>query len=130
MKIAVTYENENIFQHFGKTENFKIYETKENEMVNSEVLSTNGSGHSALVDFLKERNVDALICGGIGAGAQEALTNAGIKLYGGCSGNADEAVEQLLKGTLQFDSNVKCSHHEEEHAGTIHVCGRHGCGKH
>ena len=130
MKIAVAYDNENIFQHFGKTESFKIYETKEKAMIHSEVVSTNGFGHSALVDFLKERNVETLICGGIGAGAQDALNNAGIKLYGGCSGNADEAVEQLLNGTLQFDSNVKCSHHDGEHEGTIHICGRHGCGKH
>lgn len=130
MKIAVTYDNEKIFQHFGKTENFKIYETKENEIVYSEVVNTNGSGHSALVEFLTDRNVEALICGGIGAGAQEAISGAGIKLYGGCSGNADEAVTCLLNGTLQFNANVKCSHHEAEHEGAIHVCGRHGCGKH
>ena len=129
MKIAVTYENGQVFQHFGHTENFKIYEVLGKDIISSEVVSTNGSGHGALAGMLKEHNVAVLICGGIGGGAQAALAEAGIMLYGGVSGNADDAVKALLEGTLAFNPNVQCNHHGHEH-GEGHTCGNHGCGSH
>lgn len=132
MKIAVTYENGNVFQHFGHTKNFKIYDTENGQIKSSEVVDTNGSGHGALAGFLALNNVDTLICGGIGGGAQTALAEAGITLYGGVSGNADDAVNALLNGTLNFNPDVKCSHHEHEHGHEHgeHKCGEHGCGNH
>jgi len=129
MKIAVTYENGNIFQHFGHTEQFKIYEVENNAVIKSEVVDTNGSGHGALAGFLAQNGVNALICGGIGGGAQMALAEVGIKLYGGVQGNADEAVNALLTGSLGYNPEVKCDHHEHEHHGEGHTCGSHGCGK-
>lgn len=128
MKIAVTYENGEIFQHFGHTEQFKLYTVENGSITSSEVVSTNGSGHGALAVFLVEHNVDTLICGGIGGGAQNALAQAGIRLYGGASGSADEAVQALLAGTLGYNPNVHCSHHD--HEGEGHTCGEHGCGEH
>ena len=129
MKIAVTYENGQIFQHFGHTENFKIYDVLGKDIISSQVVSTNGSGHGALAGMLKEHNVAVLICGGIGGGAQAALAEAGIMLYGGVSGNADDSVKALLEGTLAFNPNVQCNHHGHEH-GEGHTCGNHGCGSH
>lgn len=138
MKVAVTYENGEIFQHFGHSEAFKLYEVEGNEVKASEVVNTNGSGHGALAGFLQERNVEVLICGGIGAGAQNALAQAGIKLYGGVSGSADDAA--LINGTLAYNPDVKCDHHGEGHHGEDHHkehgnCGGHGeghdsCGGH
>ncbi len=125
MRIAVTYENGNIFQHFGHTEEFKVYDVEENKVVSSQVLSTNGSGHGALAGILLALKADVLICGGIGGGAQIALAQAGIKLYGGVSGNADEAVQAFLNGKLDFNPNVQCNH---ELGGEGHTCGEHGCG--
>ena len=129
MKIAVTYENGQIFQHFGHTENFKIYEVLGKDIISSQVVSSGESGHGALAGMLKEHNVAVLICGGIGGGAQAALAEAGIMLYGGVSGNADDAVKALLEGTLAFNPNVQCNHHGHEH-GEGHTCGNHGCGSH
>lgn len=130
MKIAVTYANGEIFQHFGHTEQFKLYTVEGGKIVGEQVVGTNGSGHGALAGFLQSAGVDALICGGIGSGAQEALRNAGIQLYGGVSGKADEAVSALLGGTLGFDPNVHCDHHDHEHGGEGHACGEHGCHGH
>lgn len=129
MKIAVTYENGQIFQHFGHTSEFKIYNVEEGKVIGAEVVSTNGSGHGALASFLMSNGVDTLICGGIGGGAQMALAENGIKLYGGVNGSADEAVNALLAGNLGYNPNVHCSHHDHEHGGA-HSCGSHGCGKH
>ncbi len=126
MKIAVTYENGQIFQHFGHTEMFKIYEIEENKVTGTEVVDTNGSGHGALAGFLKEKGVDTLICGGIGGGAQNALAEMGIRLYGGVSGDADQAVEDLLAGRLEYNPNVMCSHHGEGHGEHHGSCGGHG----
>ena len=127
MKIAVTYENGQIFQHFGHTKAFKIYTVEDNKVVSADVVDTNGSGHGALAGMLRILGVDTLICGGIGGGAQTALKDAGIALYGGVSGDADTAVEENLAGTLMFNPNVKCSHHDHEHGEGGHTCGSHGC---
>lgn len=129
MRIAVTYENGTIFQHFGHTEQFKLYDVQEGNILSSQVVDTNGSGHGALAGVLSALGVDALICGGIGGGARTALEASGIKLYGGVSGQADEAVQALLAGKLEFNPDVMCSHHEEHHGGEHH-CGEHGCGEH
>lgn len=130
MRIAVTYENGQIFQHFGHTEEFKIYDVADGKIISSAVVSTMGNGHGALAGFLSVNKVDVLICGGIGGGAQTALAQAGIKLYGGVSGDADEAVNALLNGTLGYNPDVKCSHHSHEHNESAHSCGSHGCGNH
>ena len=128
MKIAVTYENQEVFQHFGHCEAFKIYEIADNAVVSSEVVGTGGDGHEALAGFLRRHGVDTLICGGIGGGARAALDAAGIQLYGGVSGDADQAVAALLDGKLDYDPNVVCNHHGEgHHEGS---CGEHHCGEH
>ena len=125
MRIAVTYENGEIFQHFGHTEEFKVYDVQDGKVVASEVVNTNGQGHGALAGVLTALKADVLICGGIGGGAQMALAAAGIKLYGGVSGSADAAVEALLAGNLDYNPAVKCNHH-----GEGHTCGENGCGGH
>ena len=127
MRVAVTYDNGQIFQHFGHTEEFKIYDISDGKIISSEVVDTNGSGHGALAGVLNALNADVLICGGIGGGAQAALAAAGIRLYGGVSGEADKAVEDFLNNQLEFNPNVRCSHHDEHH-GDEHTCGNHGCG--
>ena len=128
MKIAVTYENGQIFQHFGHTQYFKVYDVAEDGTITaSQVVDTNGQGHGALAGFLTNYNIEVLVCGGIGAGAQMALRQCGIQLFGGCSGDADEAVKALLAGKLVYNPNVQCNHHGEGHE---HNCGSHGCGTH
>ena len=128
MKIAVTYENGEIFQHFGHTETFKIYDVTDGKITGTQIVDTNGNGHGALAGFLVENGVDTLICGGIGGGAQNALAQVGIRLFGGVSGNADDAVNAFLSGNLGYDPDVHCNHHE--HHGEGHSCGNHGCGSH
>ena len=128
MRVAVTYENGEIFQHFGHTEQFKIYDIEDGKIIASAVVDTNGSGHGALAGVLHALQADALICGGIGGGAQMALAQAGIRLYGGVSGSADAAAQALAEGKLSFNPDVHCDHHD--HHGEGHTCGSHGCGSH
>lgn len=130
MRIAVTYENGQIFQHFGRTEQFKIYDVEDGTVTASRVIGTDGNGHGALAGFLQAQGVETLICGGIGGGAQSALASAGISLYGGASGSADEAVQALLAGHLRYDPNVHCDHHGAHHHHGDHNCGNHTCGTH
>lgn len=126
MRIAVTYDNGEIFQHFGHTEQFKLYDVENGEIKSEQIVATNGSGHGALAGFLHSAQADALICGGIGMGAQMALEEAGIKLYGGVQGSADEAAKALAAGTLNYDPNARCDHHEH-HDGD---CGHDHCADH
>ena len=130
MRIAVTYENGQIFQHFGHTVQFKIYDVADGQIVRADVIDTNGSGHGALAGFLMQLGVDALICGGIGGGAQMALAEVGIRLFGGVSGDADAAVNALITGNLGYNPNVHCDHHDHAHGEGEHNCGNHGCGNH
>ncbi len=115
MKIAVTYKDGEVFQHFGQSEYFKLYQIEEGQVAESRIESTNGNGHSALVDFLKEKEVDALICGGIGGGAKNGLRENGITLYPGVTGDADDQVKLLLLNQLNYDADTQCSHHAQEH---------------
>ena len=121
MKIAVTYDNGNIFQHFGRTESFKVYEIEDNKVISSEVIGSNGVGHGALAGLLSGQSVDVLICGGIGVGAQAALQEAGVELCAGAEGDADQAVEAYLKGEL-ISTGANCDHHHHEDG---HSCGDH-----
>ena len=132
MKIAVTYDNGNIFQHFGRTEQFKVYDVEDNKVISSEVIGSNGIGHGALAGLLADRSVDVLICGGLGGGAQAALAEAGVEVCAGAEGDADQAVEAYLKGEL-VSTGANCDHHHHEDG---HSCGGHdeghscgsGCG--
>ncbi len=130
MRIAVTYNNGEVFQHFGHSEYFKVYEVEDGKVVSSEVVGSDGQGHGALAGLLAGKGIDVLICGGIGGGAVNALTSAGIELCAGQSGNTDEVVEQYLRGELE-STGANCDHH-----GEGHECGHHeeghecGCGGH
>ena len=129
MRIAVTYQNGVVFQHFGHTEQFKLYDVENGKIVSSQVVDTNGQGHGALSGFLAQANVDVLICGGIGGGAQTALREAGIQFFGGVSGQADEVVRAYLAGDLGYDPDVHCDHHAHEHSCGKQACqeDKHGC---
>lgn len=140
MRIAVTFEDGKVYGHFGHTKFFKVYDTNDGKILESKIVDTSGSGHGAIAGLLKELDVDSVICGGIGGGAQIALADAGIKLYSGVSGDCDEAVNKFIAGTLEYGTSANCNHHGEEgghkcgdHSGE-HKCGHHGdghkCGHH
>ena len=125
MKIAVTYKNGEVFQHFGHTEFFKLYEVENGQVISSEIVDTNGSGHEALAGFLADLSVNVLLCGGLGDGAQAALAEVGIEICSGATGNADEAVNAWLRGELE-SAGVNCDHHDHDHDEEEGGCG--GCG--
>ena len=124
MRIAVTYENGEVFQHFGHTAQFKLYDVEKNTVIFSQIIHTNGHGHSSMANFLAMNQVDTVICGGIGAGAKNALANAGIQLYCGITGSTEQAVKNLLNGTLvSLELDFGCNH-EHHHD---HSCGGGTC---
>ena len=127
MIIAVPYEDGHVFGHFGHTKQFRLYTVEDGAVTAIALADTSGSGHGALSAFLAEHGVNILICGGIGGGAQDALANVGIRIYGGVSGDADRAVAMFLAGKLDYDPNARCDHHDHAHSES-HTCGDHGCG--
>ena len=128
MRIAVTYENEMIGQHFGRTEQFKIYDVENGKINSSQIIDTNGTGHGALAGFLRAAEVEKLICGGIGLGARNALAAVGIEILPGVMGFADEVVKDYLAGNLKYDPNTEC--HDHEHHTEGHNCHHGDCGEH
>ena len=133
MKLAVAYKDGTVFQHFGHSPAFKIYDIEDGRTVSSEVVPCGQNGHGALAGLLTQFNVEALICGGIGGGAQKALREAGIRLYGGVEGEADSAAESFARGTLEYSPTPECSHggsHGHGHTCGEHDCASHACGEH
>ncbi len=128
MRIAVTYEQGMIGQHFGRTEQFKFYDIEDKEITSEIFVNTTGTGHGALAGFLRAANVDTLICGGIGMGARMALEEAGVQFLPGASGEVDAVVRSYLEGTLEYDPDTACSHHDGHGEG--HECHGGGCGSH
>ena len=126
MKIAATYANGEIFQHFGHTQQFKVYEVEDGKIVASQIIGSNGAGHGALAGLLSQGGIDVLICGGVGGGAINALGQAGIEVYAGAAGSPDAAVEALLTGALPKVGEATChsnhahSHSRANHGGTCH----------
>ncbi len=131
MKIAVTYDNGQIFQHFGHSAQFKLYEVSGGMILNTAVVDTNGSGHGALAGFLKQNGVDTLICGGIGGGAQAALTQAGIRFTAVSAALPMQPCWPCWQASLAMTPMcARCTHHDEAHGEGSHTCGSHGCGNH
>lgn len=124
MKVAICYENGLVFQHFGHTQQFKIYDITDGVITHSEVVDTQGQGHGALAGVLQNLGVNALICGGIGPGARNALAQAGIALYPGASGLADANAAAFAQGSLSYDPEAQCADHGHGHGE--HHCGDHG----
>ena len=125
MRLAVAYEDGQVFQHFGHTAQFLLLDAEDGRFLRREIVAAEGSGHGALAGFLREKGVGAVICGGIGGGARLALAQAGILVYGGVQGDADAAAQAWLDNSLAYDPNARCTHHDSEHGG--HTCG-HTCG--
>lgn len=131
MKIAIPYNNGQVFSHFGKAEKFKIYDVNEDEILSTEVIDTNGTGHSALAQFLQEQKINVVICGGIGVPAINALRETGIQLMGGASGEADQQVLDFLNGKIHFGTpgaGASCAlrngdSDDPEYDGNIPACG-------
>lgn len=129
MRVAVTFEQEMVGQHFGRTEQFKIYDVEDGTIKTSQIIDTNGTGHGALAGFLRAAEVETLICGGIGMGARNALAEVGIRILPGVRGNADQVVNDYLAGKLDYDPDTECHHHDHGHGHDCHHgdCGSHGC---
>ncbi|HJJ47816.1 MAG TPA: hypothetical protein O0X39_02320 [Methanocorpusculum sp.] len=120
MKLGITSSDGEIFQHFGATPEFTVYNIEGGKIVSSKKVSTNGTGHEALVDILADLEINALICGGIGGGARNAVFNAGITLFPGVKGNCDTAAQAFLDGTLAFNPETMCDHQGHEHSCSGH----------
>ncbi|MDD5936306.1 MAG: NifB/NifX family molybdenum-iron cluster-binding protein [Clostridiales bacterium] len=110
MRVAVSYDNGNIFNHVGDAKEFKIYDIEDGKIVSTEVLKSSGSGRAMVVDFVSTHFCDVLICNEICSGAKGAVNEAGTKVYGAVTGNADDAVEKLIQNQLEDGDTVICHH--------------------
>ena len=100
MRVALPYDNGNIFAHFGKAESFVLYDIN-GASYTSSIISTEGHSHHELAPFLKNKGVDAVICGGMGQGMVNALSACGIRIYGGNNGSCEEAVKAFIQNGLE-----------------------------
>lgn len=125
MRIAITYDNGNVYPHFGKTSKFNIFEINDGKIIKEEILDTNGNGHSALAGFLLSKNIDGVICGNIGAGAKASLEEVNIKYYAGVTGTVKDTITAFLNGKLKYNNLVSCNHHK--HDDHEYTCSEHGC---
>ena len=125
MRIAIPYFESMIFQHFGRSKQFKVYEIENHQVLMEMIVEPEAVGHEAVADFLRAIDVRAVICGNIGQEAMRALNGAGILFYGGVSGQADDAITALVGGALAYDPNIRCEECDcddcSDCAGCTHV---------
>ena len=113
MKIAVNYENGEIFQHFGQTKTFKVYTVENGTITGTALVPGAPEGHHALGHQLAAMQVDVVICGRLGIPMLNLLQGAGIKVCGNVTGSADKAVQKYLNGTLVSSTDAHacgCGH--------------------
>lgn len=124
-RLAVTYDEDTktVFQHFGHCSRFKIYEIDGQSILDVFEMDTDGKGHGYLPEFLYKLGVEEVICGGFGPGMGNALRSLGIKVIGGVTGDADQAVVSYINGNLDYTDNSNCSHHDHDEGH--HCCGHH-----
>lgn len=115
MKIAVTYDNGNVGQHFGRTEFFKVFTLEEGQLVSGELLSGGDHGHVAKAQFMKDNAIDVVICGGIGQPAAAGVRAAGAEIYPGVTGSVDQVVEDFIAGRLQYNLEAIHAPHGDHH---------------
>ncbi len=130
MKVAVPFKNDNIFQHFGMAPVFKVYVIENQTVASTELLPTGGHGHGAMVNLLVKNGVNCVVCGGLGGGAVRALEQAGIQLFAGNNGSADEAVNLLIAGELTNNIEAATAGRGGRCHGHGHSHGEEGCGCH
>jgi len=115
MKIAVTTQGEQIFQHFGQCKTFTVFTVEANKIQEKVIIDASQNGHAALAGFLKDSGVNVLICGGIGDGAKQMLSSTGIQLISGVEGSIEDAVNSYISGNLN-DLGGSCTHEDHGHA--------------
>ncbi len=125
MKIAVAYENGEIYGHFGHCPQFALYEYGEyvSDCIKTLVDTSMLSGHQQMADKMKALDVEAVLCGNMGDEGRALLLSYGIVPVVGYSGDADTAADLLVTGRLPFygeeQGGCSCS-------GSCGSCG--GCG--
>ncbi len=112
MKIAVASDNGNVTEHFGHCRNFMIFNTENDQIINSETVANPGHRPGFLPNFLNDKGVNVIISGGMGAGAIDIFNENNIEVIVGASGDAKAAVTAYLQGVLKSTGSV-C--HEHQH---------------
>ena len=107
MKIAVAYQNGEIFGHFGHCPQFAVYEYGEyvTDCTKTLVDTSMISGHHAMAAKMRELGVDAVIAGNMGGQGKAELLSLGIVPIIGFSGDADTASDLLVTGQLPVEGS-------------------------
>ncbi len=130
MRIAVSYQDGQIGEHFGHAAMFAIYDYEDADVNRcTKVLVETGDlhGHQAMAERMKSERVDAVISGSMGGEARAALLSLGIVPVAGYSGNADDAADLLILGQLPLITDGACGG-DCGGCGGCSGCGDHGCG--
>lgn len=128
MKIAISTDGNFVSPHFGRCPSFTIVEIEGDKLVKKEVIDNPGHHPGFLPQFLQERGVEYIIAGGMGGRATGLFADAGIKTILGVTGNVDNVIDEILKGTLKGGESLcrpgsgkgygldktECEHNPEE----------------
>ncbi len=101
MKIAISTDNGNVSEHFGRCPQFTIVEIKDNKIIKKEIIDNPGHKTGFLPKFFKEKGVDYVIAGGAGFRAQQFFNEFGIKLITGVQGKVDDIINSFIEGKLK-----------------------------
>jgi predicted Fe-Mo cluster-binding NifX family protein len=120
MKIAIPTNGKLVDNHFGHCEMYSIFTVNEGKITHNEILpSPVGCGcKSNIASVLREKGVNVMLAGNMGAGALNVLNMHGIEVIRGCSGDVNAVTESYILGNIR-DSASSCLQHEN---GGEHQC--------
>jgi len=101
MRVAISTDGDFVSAHFGRCPSFTIVDIKNDKVTKREVVDNPGHQPGFIPQFLHEKGVKCIIAGGMGMRATGFFNEFGIQAIVGVSGNIDEVIEKLQKGTLE-----------------------------
>jgi len=119
MKICVPTQTDKgkeaqVFEHFGSSPFFTIYDTESGDVdIVNNANQEHSHGMCQPMSQLKGKDIDAVVCGGMGMRAIQKLNEGGIKAYRAIPGTVENIAEQYVKGGLE-EITIKdaCTNHE------------------
>jgi predicted Fe-Mo cluster-binding NifX family protein len=101
MRIAISTEGDYVSAHFGRCPSFTIVDIEQGKTANKEVVDNPGHQPGAIPQFLHQKGVQCIVCGGMGRRAMDFFSQYGIQTIIGVTGTIADIIEALKNGTLE-----------------------------
>jgi predicted Fe-Mo cluster-binding NifX family protein len=101
MRVAISTEGNFVSNHFGRCPTFTLVDIENGKVIKRTEIPNPGHQPGFIPQFLYQKGVNCISCGGMGQRAKAFFDEYGIQTIAGVTGKIDDVIEKLLKGTLE-----------------------------